>query len=268
MSFFYSREKHAYSNLKFELQRVVFCRTKYWSAANLAAPLWRLFWYPEPGITLYFDDGQAVVVQPDRLYLIPAGVNFSGDQLRPLDEFHVLFNFTPELLTLRQPIYEFAVNKAFLNFVWPLIDSGESHRPLLTLRAMDVLSYCLRAIDPQQWQEKRLAPILWPVLQRMQQCLSERSSNRELAQLLGMSESRFIRYFTRQLGQSPQQYLTELKVMRAKEMLFRAEVTLDKIAVDCGFCDKSHFSRQFKRRVGVSPGQYRRQYLATKVDLG
>ena len=72
MSFFYSREKYSYSNVALELQRVVYCRTKYWSAKAMAAPLWRLFWYPQEGITLHFDNGETTVISKNYLYLIPA----------------------------------------------------------------------------------------------------------------------------------------------------------------------------------------------------
>jgi AraC-like DNA-binding protein len=257
MSFFYSREKYSYSNVALELQRVVYCRTKYWSAKAMAAPLWRLFWYPQEGITLHFDNGETTVISKNYLYLIPAGVNFSGDQSEPLDEFHILFNFNPALFSLRQNIYAFEVNDELLNLAAQLQLQSNSHSPLLTLKAMSILNRCLASLDEDQWQIERVEQKLWPVLQLMRQGDGEKTSNQHFADTIGMSESAFIRLFTKELGAAPQQYLATLRLSRSKEMLIGGNDSLEKIAEVCGFCDKSHFSRQFKKHTGVSPGQYR-----------
>ncbi|WP_237444484.1 helix-turn-helix domain-containing protein [Sinobacterium norvegicum] len=234
----------------------------------MAAPLWRLFWYPKEGITLRFDNGETISIRKGSLYLIPAGVNFSGSQSEPLDEFHILFNFNPGLFSLRKNIYAFGVDDELLALVGQLQHHSNQHSPLLTLKAMSILNRCLSSIDEDHWQVEQVEPKLWPVLQRMRQSGRDKASNQHLADTIGMSESAFIRLFTKELGLAPQQYLATLRINRSKEMLIGDGGSIEKIAEACGFCDKSHFSRQFKKQTGLSPSQYRQRLSSNHGQRG
>ncbi|MCP4688540.1 MAG: helix-turn-helix transcriptional regulator, partial [Desulfobacterales bacterium] len=55
----------------------------------------------------------------------------------------------------------------------------------------------------------------------------------------------------------PHEYLTQVRIARAREMLKNGE-SIVSAAMDAGFVDQSHFTRIFKKFVGVTPGQYSR----------
>lgn len=93
-------------------------------------------------------------------------------------------------------------------------------------------------------------------IQYQQQHYRETLNVEQLAQMANMSRRWYSFLFKEMTGQSPKDYLTELRIRRAKEMLHVAGNRLYDIARQVGFQDEHYFSRRFKQTVGVSPRQY------------
>ena len=79
-----------------------------------------------------------------------------------------------------------------------------------------------------------------------------------LANESGYSRVHFVRMFKTATGCSPHNYLLNLKLERARELLKNPSMSLIDIALDCGFSSHSHMSRLFHKIVGVTPTAYRR----------
>ena len=79
-----------------------------------------------------------------------------------------------------------------------------------------------------------------------------------LANESGYSRVHFVRMFKAATGYSPHNYLLNLKLERARELLKNPSMSLIDIALDCGFSSHSHMSRFFHKIVGVTPTAYRR----------
>ena len=77
-----------------------------------------------------------------------------------------------------------------------------------------------------------------------------------LAELCNMSESYFRRIFFKSFGTSPVQYINNLKMERAKELLNSGLYTVRNAAELSGFHDESYFSREFKKHTGKTPKEY------------
>jgi len=72
-----------------------------------------------------------------------------------------------------------------------------------------------------------------------------------------ISEVHFRRCFKQIYHVSPQQYLTDLRLNKAKELLRYDMLPVTQIAGICGFADPCYFSRLFKQKTGFSPSEYR-----------
>ena len=70
-----------------------------------------------------------------------------------------------------------------------------------------------------------------------------------------LSVSSLQRAFARCLAMSPKQYLIQLRMNRALELLTKNELSVKEISVACGFTDEKYFSRAFKKRYGYPPSQ-------------
>lgn len=78
----------------------------------------------------------------------------------------------------------------------------------------------------------------------------------ELADLASLSEYHFCRMFN-----TPQDYLTSVRIEQVKTLIDETENSLSDIALLCGFSNQSHMGRFFKKLQGISPSNYRRQSI-------
>ncbi len=83
----------------------------------------------------------------------------------------------------------------------------------------------------------------------------------ELARLAHMSERSLYRAFQTALGCSPLEYVLQLRLRRASELLRSSDDKLDEIAKRTGFADGGYLSRQFRKHYHLSPSEYRRATL-------
>ncbi|GJM84276.1 AraC family transcriptional regulator [Paenibacillus sp. HMSSN-139] len=77
---------------------------------------------------------------------------------------------------------------------------------------------------------------------------------------LGYSASSCNRIFRSVYGMSPRQYLSALKLKKAKLLLMEPELSVEAVSMRLGYKDIAHFSRQFKRWTGESPGKFRSRF--------
>lgn len=80
-----------------------------------------------------------------------------------------------------------------------------------------------------------------------------------LANLMNMSYSYFCSYFTRKMGKTTSEYISDIRLEKARELLEKTNLRITDIARQCGFCDYRYFSRLFKRKYGHSPAAYQRR---------
>ena len=70
-----------------------------------------------------------------------------------------------------------------------------------------------------------------------------------------VSASSLQRAFAKYVGMSPKQYLIQLRMNRALELLTEGKLSVKEICFACGFTDEKYFSRAFKKKYGYPPSQ-------------
>lgn len=84
--------------------------------------------------------------------------------------------------------------------------------------------------------------------------LAETVTLSDLAGLVGLGVSQFSRRFRDTAGRTPHQFVTSLRVERARELLVSGRHTPAEVALLTGFADQSHLTRHVRRALGVTPG--------------
>ena len=93
----------------------------------------------------------------------------------------------------------------------------------------------------------------------IQSHLNEKISLKEVAALLHLNSSYFSRLFKKETGESFIEFVTRIKMEKAKELLDNSTKSVEQIAIEVGFDSKSYFFKTFKQQFGMSPKSYKYQ---------
>ena len=92
--------------------------------------------------------------------------------------------------------------------------------------------------------------------------LEEDLSLAEIAEVADLSQFHFARSFRKTTGQTPQQYLMEQRIERAKQLLSTDDLPLVEVSLRTGFKNQSHFTTLFRKFTNLTPKLWRELKLA------
>lgn len=88
----------------------------------------------------------------------------------------------------------------------------------------------------------------------------------KLAQAVDISASRLRHLFKGEVGSTPTQYLKDLRLQIARELLERSSLPIKQVMMRIGVNDESHFLRDFKRAFCMTPTQCRALYKTALIE--
>lgn len=133
----------------------------------------------------------------------------------------------------------------------------ELHRRTLFFK---LLQQCIEGARDQQLQST--VEVMDQVVQYIEQNYQQKINVTKIAELYTLERRRLAYLFERHTGLSPNTYITEYRISKAKELLERAELSIAEVAERVGYDDCFYFSRVFKKQTGFAPSTYRRKKLA------
>ena len=108
---------------------------------------------------------------------------------------------------------------------------------------------------PDEKKEK-----IQPALDYIAENYNKPITNDELAELLGISTVYFRKLFTQITGTSPINYIQQLRINKAKEMLKSDYSKISLISEEVGYSNIYHFSKMFKQITSYSPTEYAKRF--------
>lgn len=84
----------------------------------------------------------------------------------------------------------------------------------------------------------------------------------KLSSEVGVSRAHLHRKMKDLIGMTPSDYMRNIRLKRACELLKRPDIEVTQVAYKIGFTSQPHFSSHFKRYTGFSPSEYRAKCLA------
>ncbi|MFO1500136.1 MAG: helix-turn-helix domain-containing protein [Verrucomicrobiota bacterium] len=109
----------------------------------------------------------------------------------------------------------------------------------------------------QVHEETAEPPVITKAKQYINDHHAEDLSLEEVAKAVHMSMFYFCKTFKRALGINFTEYLSQVRVEKAKNLLLNRNLRVSEIAYEVGFQSLTHFNRVFRKMVGESPSQYR-----------
>ncbi len=95
------------------------------------------------------------------------------------------------------------------------------------------------------------------VIEYLHSNLDRKISVEDMAAISRMAASHFARIFKKETGRTPMDYLSRIRMERAKKLLLAGDKSITEIALECGFRSPSYLSACFHNRFRISPSEYR-----------
>jgi AraC-like DNA-binding protein len=156
---------------------------------------------------------------------------------------------------------------------WYRIKSAQGLRRLTAfLDLMYDLAACadyrlLSSVQLQSTGDDESIDQIHAVVSRITDNLSEPHSAAAVAAELGMSESRFSRFFRKATGNTFTDFVNRVRISRACQLLMDTEQQITHICYEVGFNNVANFNRRFLELKGMTPSEFRKQSLARFRDV-
>ena len=211
------------------------------------------------GQITYTIDGKKVVSDRTKVVILPKGRSYSlhGDKTGrfPVINFDCLNLTCSEILsfTVLNPaayIKDYEKMKAL-----SLFDGNRAE-------IMSIFYGILHRITLDNTSKGRLAPAINLIEKDFG---NPKLTNTVLARECNISEIYFRKIFTEEYKLSPKQYLIEVRINKAKQLLTDGFLKINAVASQCGFTNQYHFPRIFKEKTGFTPTEYSKYNRASKI---
>ena len=143
------------------------------------------------------------------------------------------------LFTDKPALYEFRVREALTQVFLALWENTEG-----SFATLNRLS-------------KRRSEQAKDMMQYLQDNLEEKITLRQLGEHMHLSIRECQRVFESSIGMTPLQYLSQIRLKKAADLIKNTEKSMTEICFACGIADASYFAKQFRQRYGMTPRQYR-----------
>ncbi len=157
---------------------------------------------------------------------------------------------------------------AFFQSIYELVKSGRqtsyitSSTKLITL-CSDML---VNVLENSEIGQKGLSPIIVNAIQIFEEEFPSDLNLTSVCEKLSVSKFYFLRTFKEQTGFTPNDYLITVRLNHAKSLLRSTTLSIEDIALDCGFSTSTYFIQVFKKREAVTPLHYRRFFLQESAE--
>jgi len=137
------------------------------------------------------------------------------------------------------------------------VEREDSFPMMLDCLVVQIITLLLRYFKTNRHLSRDTAPIVDKSIdlaaEFMQAFYNSNITIEDICEEVDLSPFHFIRSFKQKYGVSPHQYLMQLRISKAQEILATRRYSVSEAAMLCGFVSLSHFSSTFKRLTGMSP---------------
>lgn len=195
-------------------------------------------------------------VSQHRAAIIPSG---SAHGYAAADDNRFLVADVPEGLApaLHKLPYFVNLDPALLHYV-QFLHAQLQNRIAAASTQHQMLLLLIQLLQERHGGQLKLDRRIYTAKQFLDMHFSEPVSLAEAAAVAHLSVRQFTDLFRRQVGMTPHQYLTELRMKEAWRLLEQSELSVQRVADAVGYSSLSAFSDRFRGHFGKSPSHFRR----------
>ena len=157
-------------------------------------------------------------------------------------------------------------SSAYITLLEQLYTLAASSDYVKDMKICEKLTSLLTLLMQESWQpEKRSIPTakrrsLQDVKDYIDLNYAKKLSLDSLSEIFFINKFYLSRIFKEQFGVTINNYLLQVRITHAKQLLRFSDLNIEKISQECGMNDANYFARAFKKIEGVTPGEYRKRW--------
>jgi AraC-like DNA-binding protein len=195
--------------------------------------------------------------------------NYSPSPETGWKEYWIMFNgrqaeklVSQVVLPRRAPLIHYGEDNTLHHLFTQMLDVAAESPPFSDIIHAGLLLQMAALIQSQlqlqREQGGREASFVRQAKQKLAHAGEQPVDMQVLAHELGVSYPHFRRVFKQSTGIPPQQFLLNLRINLAKQLMEKPGMKLSEVARNVGFNDPYYFSRLFKQKTGISPSLWRK----------
>ncbi len=214
-----------------------------------SVPAHRFFEQAKPGGVVQLNEGRDTVIASSRFTLM----NQNAAQL---------LSVLPTVVVVPAGAPDAEQLKRFVELVVSELQAPRAGSALTTAYLSHlILVQTLRSTLSMQdghlgWLSALADPRLSVSLKAMHAHPARKWTLEALAQCAGMSRAVFARRFREVVGQTPMEYLSGWRMLKASDQLLSTQDSVSTVAIGVGYISESAFNTAFKRIMGLPPRRY------------
>ena len=124
---------------------------------------------------------------------------------------------------------------------------------------VDVMTVCASYLTLSNAVSAKKASVGQLTMKFITENFTDKITVKDICAAVGYSKSTVLTAFKKEFSVTVNSYLNTLRLERAKKMLDNENVSVNEVALGCGFSDQSYFSKVFSQAYGITPTEYRRE---------
>lgn len=229
-----------------------------------------LFFWVLEGECFLIIDSESYIIRPGQLAYLPKGkrraYTHASEKFTMYEmAFSAIANGEELMDVLGLTEENFVVDIPDIERMSRLFES--SHRKELFKNPLYDVGWCANIMsiikiyaEERQKLTGKDARVFKPVLKYMADNIQMPITTNDLASVIHMQPTYFIRRFNRCYGLPPIAYLNRMRMYRAMGFLAESDLPIEAVAHSVGFGDSSYFARVFKKYCRLTPSEYRYQF--------
>ncbi len=205
------------------------------------------------GKITYTMNGKKTVLEPGYVVINPKDATYElynnlGGEF-PLINFTCSERFTEDFICI--PIVSFKNYERDYEKIKALLLSPNGR-----LKALSTFYDILDKLNSESYKtNSNLSQVLEYINSNFQ---NSELNNTVLAKKANISEVYLRKIFKQKYRISPKQYIIEMRLKLAKQLLIETNKSVGYISAECGFSNIYHFCKLFKEKIGITPNEYRK----------
>ncbi|WP_186446024.1 helix-turn-helix domain-containing protein [Paenibacillus cremeus] len=236
-----------------------------WTLNNISSPYHLLVFFTS-GRLIYWIDNEPIPLQKGEVLFVPEGLVRTGRAIEYHQRYAAFFkvqNSARSMLPIlnKKQAFKLKVQNfpyfkqrfSLLNHHWLM--KGAYYNTICNAILLEMLGVVNSDLDEKEFSSKKIKLVI-ELKNYILKHYNEPIKLKDLSEYGGKTPNYISSIFKEVTGFTPIEYLHDVRISMAKDMMLSKGMSIREISEETGFCDQAYFNRVFRKLSGCSPTDF------------